>query len=33
MTKYDRFYRMKIGFQVPYGEDIKRVEEVLLKMA
>jgi len=33
MSKYDKAYRMKITFQVPYGEDIKKVERVLLEMA
>ena len=33
MSKYDAAYRMNISFQIPYGEDVTKVEKILLEMA
>ncbi len=33
MSKYDRAYRMQILFEIPYGEDLEKVERVILEMA
>jgi len=33
MSKYDKAYRMSVSFQIPYGEDVEKVEKILTDMS
>jgi small-conductance mechanosensitive channel len=33
ISKYDKAFRLFIYFQIPYGQEVEKVEEVLLQMA
>jgi len=33
LSKYDRAYRLYIGFTIPYGIDVQKAEEIMLQLA
>ena len=33
LSKYDRAYRLYIGFTIPYGIDVAKAEEIMLQLA